>query len=75
MIFRNLFGNYKKCPRCHHFILLIALGKLAKYLEKTTLHVTSHPYLLAHTKHPFIHHLSQNHYHYTVNKSIELKTR
>ena len=32
------------------------------------------PYPLDDTKHPLLHHLLQNYYHYTVNRSIKLKT-
>ena len=33
----------------------------------------SHLFFLVHTKHPLMHHLLQNHHHYTVNKLKELK--
>ena len=52
----------------------IALGILINYLQRGP-HVTSQLYPLAHIKYLLIHHLPLYKYLYTVNKSIELKTR
>ena len=50
-------------------IFFVAHGILNKHLEKTTRIKSILP--LAHTKHPLIHHLLQNHWHCTVNKSTK----
>ena len=50
---------------------------LSRLVYSTTilkeLHLKSQPYPLAHAKHPLIHHLPQNHYHFVLNKSARLK--
>ena len=52
--------------------IFITLRISDNYLEKTTLIRSTLP--MAHKKHRLIHHLLQNHYHCTVNKSTKLKT-
>ena len=51
---------------------LIAFNILFNYLQKNTRNKSTLP--LSQTKQRLIHHLSQIHHHYTVNKFIELET-
>ena len=57
--------------RSNSFLLYLVYS--ATILKR--LHVTNQLYPLVHAKHHLTHHLTQNHHHYTVNKSVELKTR